>query len=810
MAILSRLRTVLAGIIEKPSPRRRRHGLGGIERLEPRIALSASAMEVYAWAIINEMRADPPKFANELDGLYRNTLSQAHGVSASDPVWTDLRDMINRSKYPKHFQEALALMRTQPRLGPLAWSDDLELISQGHNDWMETHCYAHSHYEGQTPGTDCTKLPGLNQPGIQGDYDIVNPSVLGAWSSGAWGENISYDAGNSLPATTNRFGSNSDAYYQRLAYADTLGFMIEVNSSSLGHLRNLLSRDQMGTSAYGLADAKNKEIGRNNVIGIDFELFSGNLNTSNTTSLSTHTLSSHKRFEGGGGYIAGLAYEDRNGNSNYDVGEGVQVAWEICGPQICSEFWTSANNHGVISDYQVSNGRYEVTVTSQNHRVLGRQSVYIQDNNVWIEILVSSGFGLVDAGAATLVADLYEGGSGNGSQSTADPLGMIDLNTPLAMPTEVLSIHSSTDQDWFRFDVATGVAHVDILLGFKNSDGDVDAALYVLSGSGSLDLVRALNSTNDREQASLDLGVGTYFLKVYGYGGATNFYSLTIAGHTRMLELQAERDLTHKTGRAEGDGWSAMPRRDRANFLTQGPPISRLPAGTHTATFRMAVDATTGDNVKVATMSVFNAATKQILAERTIYRRDFALANTQQGFSVEFSTNAGQPLEFRVYWHGKSYVRQDAVQVDIHERLVGVPTNLAVQYQAETQLKHKTGRLDADGWSTVVGRDRKNYLIQGPAMNTLPGGTHAAVFRLLVDNNTLDDNAVATVSVYNPKTKTVLAQRILRRSDFASPSTYQDFAILFSTDAAQPLEFRVYWHGTVNVRADSVGIAYNR
>jgi hypothetical protein len=198
-ALSARFRALRRASARNPRPQRRRRGLrplAGPEGLEPRVLLSTSPHEIYAWSIVNEMRENPPRFADELEGLYRNTIREAHGVKASDPVWTDLRRVIN-DKNTAHFWEALELMRKQPRLGPLAWEDDLEQRSQDHNTWMESHCYGHSWwYSNPKPGCD-GKMPGLSQPGINGDYDRIGPEDLGTWVADAnrWAENIAYRSG---------------------------------------------------------------------------------------------------------------------------------------------------------------------------------------------------------------------------------------------------------------------------------------------------------------------------------------------------------------------------------------------------------------------------------------------------------------------------------------------------------------------------------------------------------------------------------------------------------------------------------------
>lgn len=332
-----------------------------IERLESRRLLTA-AMETYAWHLINEMRADPPAFATSLETAVADNGLGGYGYAGDDPLWDDIRRTIDRSFNPQHYQESLALMRATESRGPFGWENSLAQVSQNHNDWMETHCFAHSQY-GDSGSASCGgSLPGFSQPGINGDPNIVDASVLGPWSDGAWGENIGYGAGTPLFNSASQFGTDSDAYRQRLAFSSTLGFIIEVNSSSLGHLENLLRNDQAGS-------------GQLNTIGIDFEVYAENFGTSNTTYLVTHTIANRRRTDASqlGHYVAGVAYSDANGNGAYDLGEGYSIS-EINGQAV------SGYDHGMVSVF-LPRGESQLTVSSGS-LTLADSAVQIVDRNV--------------------------------------------------------------------------------------------------------------------------------------------------------------------------------------------------------------------------------------------------------------------------------------------------------------------------------------------------------------------------------------------------------------------------------------------
>ena len=112
-----------------------------------------------------------------------------------------------------------------------------------------------------------------------------------------------------------------------------------------------------------------------NTIGIDFEVYSQNFGTSNTTYLVTHTLSNRPRTESNatGSYVAGVAYSDANGNSAYDIGEGLSIT-EINGQAV------SGNDHGLVSSY-LPHGSNQLTVRSGG-TTLFNDTVQLVDRNL--------------------------------------------------------------------------------------------------------------------------------------------------------------------------------------------------------------------------------------------------------------------------------------------------------------------------------------------------------------------------------------------------------------------------------------------
>ncbi|WP_254172985.1 pre-peptidase C-terminal domain-containing protein [Planktothrix pseudagardhii] len=102
----------------------------------------------------------------------------------------------------------------------------------------------------------------------------------------------------------------------------------------------------------------------------------------------------------------------------------------------------------------------------------------------------------------------------NDSQATASPI----LNNGI-IPS--LNIHAANNEDWFKFNLGSAglSSHQVIVNGFEHSLGDIDVQLYDAAGT----FLRSSGSTSNSESISLEgLIPGEYYVKVFGYAGATN------------------------------------------------------------------------------------------------------------------------------------------------------------------------------------------------------------------------------------------------------------------------------------------------
>jgi hypothetical protein len=67
---------------------------------------------------------------------------------------------------------------------------------------------------------------------------------------------------------------------------------------------------------------------------------------------------------------------------------------------------------------------------------------------------------------------------------------------------------------------------------------------------------------------------------------------------------------------------------------------------------------------------------------------------------------------------------------------------------------------------------------------------------------------ILKIDISMDKGQTILAEKILRGTDFSSPNRYQDFVLPVDLDKPQRLEFRVYHYGNISSWADYVYILF--
>jgi hypothetical protein len=122
----------------------------------------------------------------------------------------------------------------------------------------------------------------------------------------------------------------------------------------------------------------------------------------------------------------------------------------------------------------------------------------------------------------------------------------------------------------------------------------------------------------------------------------------------------ASTELFHNVGRVDGTGWSANVLDRRGDYLVFGP-YAQYPSGT--AVFNLALDNVTNDNLTIATLEVYNASTGRVLATRPVTRKMLAAPFQPQVFELPFTNSTGV-LEFRVLYHGDSYMKVHSISIN--------------------------------------------------------------------------------------------------------------------------------------------------
>jgi len=149
---------------------------------------------------------------------------------------------------------------------------------------------------------------------------------------------------------------------------------------------------------------------------------------------------------------------------------------------------------------------------------------------------------------AVLTDDSYEQ---NDTQTAARNLGT--LSGPLTISNLVMA----DSADWYKFTATTKPGATDsVSISLQNSQGDLDVAIYNAYGQR----LRYSGTTNNTERVSLSgLSSGTYYIRVYGYLGATNpNYSLSVNLARPLGDDAYENNDTLATARDLGTLNSAL------------------------------------------------------------------------------------------------------------------------------------------------------------------------------------------------------------------------------------------------------------
>jgi hypothetical protein len=131
---------------------------------------------------------------------------------------------------------------------------------------------------------------------------------------------------------------------------------------------------------------------------------------------------------------------------------------------------------------------------------------------------------------------------------------------------------------------------------------------------------------------------------------------------------------------------------------------------------------------------------------------------------------------------------------------------LSHTYDAIHDLSHLIGRVDGDGWSASTGSDSASYLVYGPYATDWGNAAAQVVIYLLVDNNSANNDVVATLDINDATISQVVASRPIHRGELRAPLQYQRFSLNvdLANRGGHKMESRLYWNKTSYVRVKNV------
>ncbi len=272
--------------------------------------------------------------------------------------------------------------------------------------------------------------------------------------------------------------------------------------------------------------------------------------------------------------------------------------------------------------------------------------------------------------------------------------------------------------------------------------------------------------------------------------------------------------LSHVVGRLEKDPTiglevlKASPKLDRPHFLNYGPYVE-LPPGRYQVYFELRSNQA-GRDIPVARLEVASYvghARQKILSRRQIRGTDFS-GPGYQAFTLDFSLDRLQRMEFRTWYEGNGILRLEKVVVTCADQDRFDALLEAESLLGDTGLPVRD--REASGGRAVLGsvlRDPAGLLVYGP-YRKYPAGCYRVLFYLRADRAGLPvagNPVVAELDISTDQGRTILARRPVRLRA-AEGKNYKGFALDMTLDRDNEVSFNVRFERKADLLVDRIAI----
>lgn len=118
-----------------------------------------------------------------------------------------------------------------------------------------------------------------------------------------------------------------------------------------------------------------------------------------------------------------------------------------------------------------------------------------------------------------------------------------------------------------------------------------------------------------------------------------------------------------------------------------------------------------------------------------------------------------------------------------------------------------SGAIIEQGGRAITASQEQGFLCYGQYQTEYPQMPLRAVFSILIDNNTTNNEDILILDVYDRLSDKVLGQRQVARQDFLYANEYSLFEVNFLPPLTEyGLEFRIYYLGWAYVRANKIAV----